>query len=251
MLSFFVDVATQWKMLSFWMKLIAHQTWEMWSWNSHLNLGRSGEQLHNAYYEHNKTRAKFPVLVDFIEKHARIVSDPMFGDIQDVMPKRDIKVYKSPSNKPAHGYKGSSFVTVTSPGCHDLSVLCFVLSLSVSGFLFCFNVMICLCCVLSCLFLSLVSCFVLNCFPPCVLSDPTPCVCLPVVSFPGVSDCASLCSPVALVFLPTLSSCVLSCDYPSVYLVLSCPVLHVCSSSFHVPATCRLCLFMSPACSRL
>lgn len=68
-----------------------------------------------AYYEHNKTRAKFPILVDFIEKHARIASDPMFGDIQDVMPKRDIKVYKSPSNKPAHGYKGSSCVTVTSP----------------------------------------------------------------------------------------------------------------------------------------
>ena len=50
------------------------------------------------------------------------------------------------------------------------------------------------------------------------LSDPTPCVWLPVVSFPPVSDCASLCSPVALVFLPPLPSCVLSCDYPSVYI---------------------------------
>jgi len=40
----------------------------------------------------------------------------------------------------------------------------------------------------------------------------------------------SLCSPV--VFLPPLPSCVLSCDYPSLYLVLPSLLLHVRSSSF-------------------
>ena len=45
-----------------------------------------------------------------------------------------------------------------------------------------------------------------------------------------------LCSPIALVFLPPLPSCVLSCDYPSVYLVLSSPVLHVGSLPFLSPS---------------
>lgn len=59
-------------------------------------------------------------MVYLIERHARIATDPLFGGIRDVVPKRDIKGHKPPSSKSAHGYKGSSFATITtSPRVSD------------------------------------------------------------------------------------------------------------------------------------
>ena len=76
--------------------------------------------------------------------------------------------------------------------------------------------------------------FILKCFPPCVLSDPTSCVCLPVFSFPGVSDCriVFICcpclsaSPAQLCLVLWLPFCVSSLVFPCapcLFVVSSCP----------------------------
>lgn len=68
------------------------------------------------FHERNNCRAKFEQLVHFIERQAKMVSDPLFGDIQDPTPKKDIKGFKPSSFAKAKStptYHGSSFATVT------------------------------------------------------------------------------------------------------------------------------------------
>ena len=68
------------------------------------------------FYEHKKRRAKFPELVSFIERQARMAMDPLYGDIQDPAAKRDQRGSKPFSGKVSHlDLKKSSFATVASP----------------------------------------------------------------------------------------------------------------------------------------
>lgn len=69
---------------------------------------------HNIMHTSDR-RALFKDLVEFIEKHVRILSDPLFGDIRDSAPGTGGAKVDRLKSQPGSRFKGNSFATTIAP----------------------------------------------------------------------------------------------------------------------------------------